>query len=367
MLQLDDVDELRAVLRMPPDVYAWLLEKLRPHITFKTTNFRNPISAEERLAVTLRYLALGDGFRSLHGQFRIGLNMVGRIVKHTCRAIYRHLKDEFLTTPSTEEEWLKVEAGFRQTWNCPHVIGAIDGKHIRIVCPPSSGTFFFNYKHYYSLVLMAIVNASYEFIYMDIGAEGKASDGGVWSRSAFHQDLYSEDNPLNVPTARPIPGIAQDIPFFLVGDDAFSMTTRLMKPYPQLNLNRTQKIFNYRLSRCRRVVENAFGILSTKFRIFRREMEMRPEGCELVVAACVCLHNMMRRKCPKVYMAPRMVDGENTDHEEVEGLWRNEPELDNLSATHARNPRTAAKNLRERLATYFLQKEGEVHWQYGRI
>lgn len=59
VLQLDDVDELRAVLRMPPDVYSWLLEKLRPHITFQTTNFRKPISAEERLAVTLRYLALG--------------------------------------------------------------------------------------------------------------------------------------------------------------------------------------------------------------------------------------------------------------------------------------------------------------------
>lgn len=272
-----------------------------------------------------------------------------------------------LQTPNTVEGWLKVEEGFRKIWNCPHVIGAIDGKHVRITRPPGSGTFFYNYKHYYSLVMMAIVDASYEFIYLYTGAEGKASDGGVWSRSPFHADLYSDNNNLNLPPPSPIPGVNQELPYFLVGDDAFSMTTHLMKPYPQLNLSRTQRIFNYRLSRCRRVVENAFGILTTKFRLFRRDMEMRPEGCDLVVSACVCLHNMLRRKCPTVYMARRMVDGENADHGAVAGLWRNEPELDHLSRTHARNPRTAAKNMRDRLANYFLQKEGEVHWQYAQI
>lgn len=57
--QLGDVDEFRLILRMPPDVYQWLLDEIRPDITPKKTNYRKFVSAEERLALTMRHLALG--------------------------------------------------------------------------------------------------------------------------------------------------------------------------------------------------------------------------------------------------------------------------------------------------------------------
>ena len=145
-------------------------------------------------------------------------------------------------------------------------IGAIDGKHISIQQPSSTGSEFFNYKHFFSVILLALVDANYRFIYVDIGAAGRAGDSEVFGESTLKKALSS--NNLNLPPPKSIQGISQKIDYNIVGDDAFPMATNLMKPYPYRNLEKGKCIFNYRLSRARRVVENAFGILSNRWRVF---------------------------------------------------------------------------------------------------
>lgn len=136
-----------------------------------------------------------------------------------------------MQTPNTIEEWLSVADAFEQRWNFPHVIGALDGKHIRLTSPPSSGSYFYNYKGFYSIILMALVNAKYEFIFVDVGAEGKASDGGVWRKTSLFEYLQDKQNPLNIPEPGLINGIRDPIPFYFVADDAFAMSEYLLKPY----------------------------------------------------------------------------------------------------------------------------------------
>lgn len=258
----------------------------------------------------------------------------------------------------------RVAEQFKTRWNFPHVLGALDGKHIRINCPPGSGSYFYNYKMFYSIILMAVVNAQYEFIFVDVGAEGKASDGGVWKKTSLFEYLSDELNPLNVPEPSPIPGIRDAMPYFFVADDAFALTPNLMKPYSMQGISKRNRIYNYRLSRSRMVVENAFGILSTKFRIFRKEISMYPEGVEKLVLASVVLHNYLRRKCGTSYMPQHAIDSEDEAHSPVRGLWRNEPPLPSIEPTRTKNYTKYAGSIRNRLADYFLQKEGEVEWQY---
>lgn len=117
---------------------------------------------------------------------------------------------------------------------------------------------------------MAVVNARYEFIFVDVGAEGKASDGGVWRKSSLYEYINVPQNSLNLPEPSIINGIRDPMPYFLVGDDAFAMSPNLMKPYAMQGISARNRIYNYRLSRSRMVVENAFGILTTRFRIFRK-------------------------------------------------------------------------------------------------
>nr|CAH7758133.1 unnamed protein product [Callosobruchus chinensis] len=70
------------------------------------------------------------------------------------------------TFPSTKQDWFEVAAGFKNKWQFINCGGALDGKHMRIVPPPGSGAQYFNYKNFYSIVLMALVNSDYEFISM---------------------------------------------------------------------------------------------------------------------------------------------------------------------------------------------------------
>jgi hypothetical protein len=111
--------------------------------------------------------------------------------------------------------------------------------------------------------MMALVDASYKFLYVDIGKSGRAGDGRVFADCDLREAL--DDGSLNIPTQQPYPHDDEPMPFFMIGDDAFPLRHYLMKPFPQRGLTNAQRIYNYRLSRARRTVENAFGILANRY------------------------------------------------------------------------------------------------------
>ena len=131
--------------------------------------------------------------------------------------------------------------------------------------PNKSGSLYHNYKGTFSVVLMAIVDPWYRFTCVDIGDYGSNADGAIWSRSAFGQAL--EHREWDLPPPKPLPNWRAGGVFLhvFVGDEAFSLKANLMRPYPRAKvgiMERIKQIFNYRLSRARRIVENAFGILA---------------------------------------------------------------------------------------------------------
>lgn len=87
---------------------------------------------------------------------------------------------------------------------------------------------------------------------------------------------------LDLPKAKNIPGTSTPFPHFFVGDPAFPLRTNLMRAYPGRCLPRDRKVFNYRISRARVVIENAFGILVARWRILRTNINASPENAEKV-------------------------------------------------------------------------------------
>jgi hypothetical protein len=171
-----------------------------------------------------------------------------------------------MQVPQTDAEWLNIAKDFERKWNFPNCLGALDGKHVTIRAPMNSGSTYFNYKHSFSIVLMALVDADYRFIYCDVGCNGRISDGGVFAGCSLDDALSKKI--ANLPHPRQLPGTNNICSYHIVADDAFPLKDEIMKPYPFRKCSTNQSIFNYRLSRARRVVENAFGILASRFRVF---------------------------------------------------------------------------------------------------
>lgn len=144
-------------------------------------------------------------------------------------------------------------------------------------------------------MLLAVTDANYCFTAVDIGAEGRRSDGGIFMESEIGRHLIN--NTFNLPPPRSIVENGPQLPFVLVGDEAFALTSFMMRPYPRANdLNLQQKVFNYRLSRARRIVECAFGIFTARWRIFRRPLSTNIDNAIAIVKATVCLHNFLMQK-----------------------------------------------------------------------
>ena len=215
-------------MHMTPKFFEMLKERLVPRLTKQTTNWREPLSVGLKIATTLRYLATGESYTSLHYQFRSGKASISKFVVPVCRAIVDEFMAEHLTCPTTPEAWKELETEFRLRWNVPHAIGALDGKHVRIKKPPKSGSLYHNYKGFFSVILMALVDAEYRFRWVDIGTEGSCSDAQIFNISELRNKI--EDGSVGFPEAEPIEPDGPDIPYFILVDDAFALKTWLMKP-----------------------------------------------------------------------------------------------------------------------------------------
>ena len=130
---------------------------------------------------------------------------------------------------------------------------------------------------------------------LPIGAAGRAVDAGVYGESSSKKGVTS--NSLNLPSPTYLRGnSAFKVNYHIVADDAFLLSKNLMKPYPHRHLEREKRIFNYRLSRARRVVGNAFGILAHRLRVFLITIKMCPDKLTYVIFAACCLHNYLVEK-----------------------------------------------------------------------
>uniref|UniRef100_A0A8C5PAK4 DDE Tnp4 domain-containing protein n=1 Tax=Leptobrachium leishanense TaxID=445787 RepID=A0A8C5PAK4_9ANUR len=334
-------------MRMSIPSFDELLSRVREPLTKRDTNMRAAIPPEEMLVITLRYLASGCSLKDLHYNFRIGRSTAGEIVRKVCQTIWETMKEQCLPTP-THKACVEIAAGFWERANFPNCLGAVDGKHVRIVKPQQSGSLYQNYKYLFSIGILAVADANYSFVYVDVGSYGKDSDSTLFRNSTLWNRI--ESGSLNIPRPAPLPGSDVAVLYAFVGDEAFGLSTHLLRPYSGTHLTVKKRVFNYRLSRARRYVECTFGILSNKWRILHRPLDVHVEFCVDIVKCCCILHNYVRAR-----------DGFNFDDTlTVVGL--EDDANDDIIAVNRHSNR-----FRDALSNYFTSDAGQVPWQLGSI
>ena len=143
------------------------------------------------------------------------------------------------------------------------------------------------------------------FCYANEGCHGRISDGGVFKNSELYHLLVNGE--INLPDSRQLPHLSSlndsflveskresEVPYIVVADDAFPLTAYCMKPYSSQKLSDSKRIFGYRLSRARLTIENAFGILSNRFRVLSSRMYLQPNNVTKITLACCVLHSILR-------------------------------------------------------------------------
>ena len=351
--------------RFTAPAFLYLLAKVEPAITKSDTNWRPSLDPGLKLAATLRYLATGDSFHSVGYAFNVAHNTISKFVPEVCAALVESLKDEAFPPVASTDDWKAIAERFERKWDLPHCLGALDGKHIRINAPPFSGSLYHNYKKFFSIPMLALADADYRFLWVDLGGEGHMSDAQIWTHSDLYQAL--ENDKAKRPPPCPLttrPGDQENVPFFLVADEAFGLKDYCLKPFSRRSMDPREKVFNYRLSRARRVVESAFGILAMRFRLFTRPQQTRIENVIITTKAAVVLHNVLAKRLP---LPPSAFDREDADGTQLDGEWRQVVRWKTGPAgAGARVGRAATPGVKTRLqmADFFGSPQGAVPWQW---
>lgn len=132
-------------------------------------------------------------------------------------------------------------------------------------CPEHSGSMYFNYKKFFSIVLQRVCDANYKLTIIDVGGYGKQSDGGTFQNSAMYK-LLCKDR-LNIPADVCLPGTNIKMPLVFIADEAYPFHNHILTPYKREQLSPERMNFNRCLSRARKSIECTFGILYSKWRL----------------------------------------------------------------------------------------------------
>ncbi|CAB3997762.1 Hypothetical predicted protein [Paramuricea clavata] len=278
--------------RVSRPTFTFILDRIRHAIQHKTVN-EEPISPECRLGICLYRLARGDYYYTIAEMVGLGVATVCLIVKEVTEAIIANLWNLSVEQhmPRTKEDFEGKILDMEELWQFPFCWAAIDGCHIPIKCPAGgleACKKYHNFKNFYSVVLMAMVDSNYRFVWASCGFPGNSHDLIIFQST----ELWN-----NITEKGAIPNIGQTVGTttiypLILGDSAFPLQSWLMKPYTNAVLTNEQKNFNYRLSRARMVTEGAYGQMKGRWRVLIWKNESEVDQVKTTALACVVLHNI---------------------------------------------------------------------------
>ena len=240
--------------------------------------------------------------------------------------------------------------------------------------PKNSGSHYYNYKGLFSIALLGIVDYGYRFLYVDVGCQGRISDGGVYRNFTFYKAL--ENGSLNLPDPVALPGADdpqwmfdqynEPIPYVLVADNAFPLGRHCMKPFPQSNLSDRKKNFQLEIIQNETSKRKCIWVWGNTFHVFTTTMALEQEKTVVITLATVVLHNMSRMDSNESYTFDGLLDAEGDDGNVIRGEWRSDASnfTKSLSMNKSNRASVSAERIRNIFADYFYGV-GQIPWQWN--
>lgn len=220
----------KQTFRVSKGTFDYILEKIRPDLQ-RMTVAEEPISPGCRLEICLYRLGRGDYPYTVAEMTGLGESTVRVVVREVCESLIKRLWLESVTQffPKTSEQLEEKILDTEQLWQFP-CWGAVDGCHLSICCPrggQQSQKEYHNFKNFYSIVLMAIVDAECRFTWASVGCPGNSHDSIILQSTQMWQRITCG---CAIPQMTKKIGVSEVSPL-IVGDSAFPLSVFLMKPF----------------------------------------------------------------------------------------------------------------------------------------
>ena len=242
--------EFKQNFRVSRTTYIFLCRELRDHLQRQRVA-RDPLSVEQRVAISLWRLGTNVEYRTISHLFGVGVSTVCVVLHEFCSAVVNVMTAKYINIPAGEH-LKRIINGFLTKWDFPQCIGAIDGSHIPVIAPKEHPLDYFNRKGYHSVLLQALVDHEYRFLDIYVGWPGSVHDARVLADSSLYNKCESGnflpkwDRRLG----------NTNVPLVILGDPAYPLRPWLMKPFSDTGLTIKQRTFNYQLSRSLRISVN---------------------------------------------------------------------------------------------------------------
>ncbi|XP_060590666.1 uncharacterized protein LOC132745720 [Ruditapes philippinarum] len=192
-LRNEDPRAFQNFMRMPPAMFDEIVQRLTPALSKETTNWRAPLDPGLKVALSLRHHASGAKYREMQFGWKVPHNTISLVLRVVCAAIVDEFRHGLLAPPQTAAEWRQISDNWMNSWNFPHVIGAIDSKHIACKSPANVRSDYFNFKGFFSVILLAVVTSDYKFLWIDVSGKGSSSDVHIYNASDLREGLQNND------------------------------------------------------------------------------------------------------------------------------------------------------------------------------
>ncbi len=321
--------------RMSNATFLYVCNELHSTIERNDTTLRKAIPVEQRVAITIWFLSTGSDFRTIGHLFGVSKSTVCLVTREVCQAIVTILLPKYIRFP-VNDGLKEVVTGFKHKWGFPQCAGVVDGTHIPIVSPQEYPADYFNRKGWHSILMQGTVNHLGHFVDVYIGWPGRVHDARVFTNSTLYRK--GQEGVLLPPWVEHLGG--GDIPLVILGDPAYPLLSWLMKAFPDNGrLTPQQKLFNYRLSRARVVVEHAYGRLKARWRCLMKRIDIDVRNVPELIAACCALHNICE------------VHGDSFDEDWLEGVEITRE----TEASDGTTQSESGDSIRRALMSYFQQ------------
>lgn len=220
-------------------------------------------------------MASGDSFPILGATYNVQASVLETIIMEICEIVIQYLQPEVMPTPN-RKKWMKIRKSFWKLYDMPNCMGSLYGRFVAI-----------NNKQF---MFLAVVDASYKFVMIDVGDYCDGNPAKVWPKSIMSKQFENHD--FEIPTRRRVND--QILPYVMVAGNSFAPDSYIIKTFRPNDVDEIKdvhKIFNSRIAPIKDIAEEAMTNLRRRWQVVQRRFEIEPQKVERVILAACCLYN----------------------------------------------------------------------------